>query len=396
MTAVQASGASDVSIADARTRPGSAASDTGPILGPKKVGFDELDLASGDIRGRRGARLLGGPGGPGQGGPGPGRGSSTGMLQIQGRTQPKDVKRILEGLAAYDADHAVLQARALELEQGDPDPEEAYRIAKKLDTAFHRLLTRVENRFVGPEERKRVMDALDRKQDLSWRLYQIYDPDQVGGPLSTVKANEKGQSIPFARQLTGVTRFLQEPSRVFAAIFALEREVMTRAMDDGIKMKDAREAVLAESEAAHGFEPVVTLEDKAYSAKAWHAMLRQGALFRDVTFNDKARRGRPHAEDSHRLQWHMILRDVVADPAAYGVKVQVREGGIHVEADGRSHRVADWFKATGHEASAKVSSDDGEPNSLWGHLFDSFEENFTSPEAFRRRHPFMSGIGRWV
>lgn len=179
-----------------------------------------------------------------------------------------------------------------------------------------------------------------------------------------------GVPAKYERALSSAGRLLTEEGkeRFLEHLLRLERETARRARDRGVPREKALQDILGEWESRHGFKPA-TVVYESQRPQAWYAMLREGALFRDRTFA-----GKPHGVETHRLQWHVIMREMSERPESFpGVK-----------------NAAELFRTLGDESiiarldwsgASRVSRNE---RNLWGPLFDSFTENHTSPEFLRK------------
>jgi len=161
----------------------------------------------------------------------------------------------------------------------------------------------------------------------------------------------------------------------------LEREVYERTLRTGDKSEDALEAVLSKWERQQGFIQTVNIE-KELSGVQFHRIINRKRAFRDEAFAHKDRNGIPHSAQAHRIQWNVIMRDYKANPAEYpGMK-----------------NAADVYRMFGDERLAarlqgtnpKMVAPD-----IWQNMFDSSEDNFTSPETLRFVHEFFPGLHNW-
>ena len=109
-----------------------------------------------------------------------------------------------------------------------------------------------------------------------------------------------------------------------------------------------------------------------------------GALFKDAWLSSKT--ASRHGQETHRIQWHIVMRAMDANPGAFGgvTKASV----LYVELGRMDHSKLAW-------EDAGLKTKDSREMNLWAQLFDNFDRNWTSPEFLRPYHAYWPGLGDW-
>ncbi len=221
-------------------------------------------------------------------------------------------------------------------------------------------------------------DALAKEQKKLYRQF-VKKEDFSGSSFKRLPAGIPARLRP---GLDEIRLLLRDREALFQRMDEFERDVYTRSRARGLSLETAREQILEEWEAKNGFGPVRDLDNKAYSGPEWRAMLSEGRQFRDGNFADAKRKGSDHGSLTHRIQWHVVMRDLAARPQAFGGVTQAVE--LYKALGELDAGKLDW-SGTG------ITDNDG----LWYHLFDSWETNFSRPEYFRRKHQYWPKLGDW-
>ena len=193
------------------------------------------------------------------------------------------------------------------------------------------------------------------------------------------------RAIPFGiprrlqKAVERIRSLASDPKACLRRMGELEAEVAARAATTGAPPEEALESVLDSWERAAGFKPALTV-DRQLSSREWREALTQGALMTDRAFASSA-----HGAMTHRIQWNVVLRELKAEPSAFGDAAAPEL--LDLMARPPVGGLLSWVN-TG------VSPGRG-ATPLWDRLFDSFENNFTSPEFLRGRSEQWPGIGRW-
>jgi hypothetical protein len=124
----------------------------------------------------------------------------------------------------------------------------------------------------------------------------------------------KGIPKPLVQGLERIRTLLNDPVATQHGIELLEREVMYRSQLTGESAEAALDHVLSAWESKAGFKPVIDLKPRTLTGAEWNAMLRDGALFRDKVFHNRA-----HGEQTHRIQWNVIIRQAAIHPESSAV-----------------------------------------------------------------------------
>jgi GGDEF domain-containing protein len=232
----------------------------------------------------------------------------------------------------------------------------------------------------GAPEPPKAADVLSGQKGRYEEFEKVYMTDPADVDL---KALPEGIPPRLNPSFKAIHDLFGDRYRAFRLMQAFEREVVARSKAEGESLDAAREGVLADWEARHGFKPVIELQDRVYEPHEWQAMLREGATFRDPTLS--ASGGSRHGAETHRLQWHLVMRAMEADPAAFGKVGKASE--IYKSLGEIDNSKLDWTE-TGVEGKGKEKD-------LWFQLFDNFEQNWSSPEFLRPQHAYWPGLGHW-
>jgi hypothetical protein len=164
--------------------------------------------------------------------------------------------------------------------------------------------------------------------------------------------------MPHQNSYRQILKTFENPEQSARLAGMLEAEVTQMAASQNISRQAALETILSRGEKAGGFKPAIDLENRSYTPAEFNDMLRQGSLFRDGYFA-----GKPHAAQTHRVQWDFIMRDMKLNPQKYA------------RADGSIPRPVDLLTTMGDPAfTSRLKGD------MWSTLFDSLTDNFTRPE----------------
>ena len=308
-----------------------------------------------------------------------------------------------DALMAEMADRfgSVLFTRTLqELRTGDPITLESWALSMELPT-HQRQSARdfSENQFDMFQERlKNGADPAEFEQDLARELnnggfYLIAKRAIEKGDLSLF-TNSFQQMRPPLRAVQRIKEIFEDPEYMLRMTRLMEREVMIRADSSGKPRDTAFFEMLNEWESGGGFGPVANIEKRIYSFNEWHQMLQQGALFHDVALNDANRQytSFPHGQETHRVQWNIIMRDMRLHPEFYADQQIARPVDLFIAIAKTSNNYLDW-NGTGYRPFGKQA----QFTSYWDALFDtdSTYKNFSSPEFVRPTHHLWPSVGSW-
>ncbi len=198
-------------------------------------------------------------------------------------------------------------------------------------------------------------------------------------PQYAVKKIPENNKLKYHSFYSGIRDFLDEPKKVFERVKDLEIEALRRKNKrPNDKMQDIVEEILSEKEKKHGFKPTIDLENKAYNAQDWWAMLRDGALFNDTSFRSDAGVRSGHGELTHRIQWYAVMREIEVNPKRF------RDGNNPLP---ETVEVYKFMGSLDVNPSYQIESRD-----LWFTLFDAFSGTFHQPEYFHPAHKYWEAI----
>ena len=122
-------------------------------------------------------------------------------------------------------------------------------------------------------------------------------PKRELSPMPTVKKGPK-----FAQDYARIHTLMSSKDLFLSHLGGLEK-----SMSDGVRMKDA----LYKTEQQHGFAPKIHRLNGLENDGEFMGMLKDGVMFKD--------RGaaHDHGESAHRLQWHVVAKDMEANPQHY-------------------------------------------------------------------------------
>lgn len=246
-------------------------------------------------------------------------------------------------------------------------------------------------------ERLRLRGLLPRKitaaqrQKLAARREKFLNETVLGrGELTQMPTGD----LKHRRAFNATLEFLYDVGRVFTRLQQLEVEVTARAKESGRPKPKILVELLDDLEARNGFKPAIDLPAQALDGPAWSEMLRGGALFNDVVFNDEGRGGNPHAMLTHRLQWAVLMLELAWNPKPFATKGEVPSAAeLFVELGRKRESKLDWSD-TGINSNPNKTQENRKL--LWFVLFDAWDTAFTSPEAMRGTHEAWPDVGDWV
>jgi hypothetical protein len=127
-------------------------------------------------------------------------------------------------------------------------------------------------------------------------------PKSELSPLNSPGALEQQPSGPPPRDHGRISQLLQNTEEVMGHFVSLEA-----SLRGGKRLKD----VLYQTEQDHGFAEPVHRIDGLLDSGEFMGMVKAGLMFKD--------RGaaRDHGENSHRLQWYAVAKDMEANPDRY-------------------------------------------------------------------------------
>lgn len=179
---------------------------------------------------------------------------------------------------------------------------------------------------------------------------------------------------------------------------ALELEVMTRNVETNLPVTETFQQVLSRWENAHGFKPAIDLEPRVYTGKEFRAMMREGALPKDPGLRDPFHLGAgydrlefaQHGYDTHRVQWHVVMRDMRLNPEYYTSLGETPLAGELYKFLGSEILMEklDWTGTgyPGYLTAPNLKSAFPGSRTLWDGLFegDGYQHDFHSPLFVRK------------
>lgn len=208
-------------------------------------------------------------------------------------------------------------------------------------------------------------------------------PDLFGSRIAALSAPivrglPTGLTLGQEKFFSGVWNLLRDRIRVLELTRTVVREI--DAMSDVMKFgrREAFLNILSQWEAKYGF-PLLEV-DGYLSSQDWLAQIERGVIIDDTNAGKGAvvlRVGgivEPivghwnHGRDSHRFQWHLVLRDLELRPDHYG----------------RPSDIVQMYKdlALGEHLDWTQTGVAGEEKNLFRILFDTAENNPSSPGYF--------------
>lgn len=190
----------------------------------------------------------------------------------------------------------------------------------------------------------------------------------------------------------GVFHYLRSHDRPFLNLQKFEYEIVEYAASTGKSMADAQEYVLRKWELEFGFyEPVIVLDNRVYTNEEFAQVIAAGRVFVEIgaenylipPHNTQSTRWK-HLGNAHRIQLHLVMRELRQHPERFGNQTNFNK----------------FYRDVGHLMSDKkldwsnTGAEDGpeDRQNLWFHLFDSYENNYSSPGFFFEYHEFWPEI----
>ncbi len=241
-------------------------------------------------------------------------------------------------------------------------------------------------------------------------VFDIEEPERV--PPNVFDSQMRALSQPLLKQLPdGLTRnqrlfyqgifdLLRDRARVFSLTQQVIQEIDGRVGVEDHKSEDERVdqnlarrraflEILSKYERKYRFK--VTKVSAAVESREWLAYVHMGYVLDDeagrhmgltLSSDQQAKPGQwEHGRDTHRFQWHLVLRDVEQRPELYGHPKDVLT--LYEKLGDRSVKL-DWS-----ETGANANSG---PQDLFFYLFDSPENNPSSPGYFLHYREFWPGL----
>lgn len=186
-----------------------------------------------------------------------------------------------------------------------------------------------------------------RKTHLS-RFQTLFKPDATFKKLPGWKGKGK---LPYHKAYDRVRFLLSSQNRVmiFEYMQQLELEVIMYSVLTGKTPAESLPQVLALWEKSAGFLKSQKLKQKVYTAKSWRVFIRQGAMPMETALKVKHFFGLnedfdAHGAYSHRVQMHLILRDMNYFPQFYDQLGTKRPGYVFWTTMGQENfiRNCDW------------------------------------------------------
>jgi hypothetical protein len=194
--------------------------------------------------------------------------------------------------------------------------------------------------------------------------------------------------------------------KVYSRMQDLEEEILIRATMENpkflllsaekkaIEVQDNMVRILEDTELNHGFISAsdkiyasTVLENRSYSMVEWNDMLAKGIIFDDLTFKQgqissaiSESQRRSHGFYTHRIQWHVLMKDMEAFPARY--------------ANLNANKI---FKNLGdNNFDKRIGLGANGSNTSWQYLFDNMGGGYHQPEVFRQLHDDYPILGVWL
>lgn len=196
---------------------------------------------------------------------------------------------------------------------------------------------------------------------------------------------------------SGIFNLLRDRRRVFLLMKQVEADI--QALQTRTDFYRAAEALFRVYENRYGFQLAST--QTAMPSDDYLKLIEQGKIVLDqgeasrlglsLGPSIRALPGRwLHGQFTHRLQWHLILRDLLQNPEAYGSPTEQQVYDLYCRIGTLSlsdNPTLDWSQ-TGLPPQTSRASDD---HRLFFQLFDSPENNGSSPGFFHEYRSYWPG-----
>ncbi len=239
------------------------------------------------------------------------------------------------------------------------------------------LLNRSELEVIDLETVKDILNV-QQNEYMHLKMAKLF---AAKSPNYSLPQNDKEHPYAFQQAITQIRTFLSNPEKVIQRMKELQREVLLlKKAHPDVDAQIPLQEVLARWEKHFGFNPAIVLEPKILTAKEWREMLQSGSLFYDLYW--EPRWYEPHGAETHRLQWHLIMRDAYDHLADYGLD--------------NIQQLVDIYKNMG---SSEVSKSlvwhpkvKKFERSLWYQTVDTEDINFTGPVLTRWTVKKLEGL----
>jgi hypothetical protein len=219
--------------------------------------------------------------------------------------------------------------------------------------------------------------------DLDRRPPNLFGSKLAALMMPFMKELPKGLSQEESLFYDGVFRFLRNREKVFQSLLQVEEELVSTG--HGVS---AIEDLFRRFEQKHGFR--VTKLDRVLDTPEFSKILENGFVFVDTSGDTTSLAldgTHPnlkwvHGRFSHRLQWHLVLRELGARPQTFGHPTDVLGLYKKLGSPELSDRL-DW---------SKTGVVEGKSRTLFFHLFDSHENNGSSPGFYTEYRRFWPQI----
>lgn len=126
-----------------------------------------------------------------------------------------------------------------------------------------------------------------------------------GRELSPMGSNSNSEPL-FEKDYQRIQTLMKNPAKVMKRLGGLET-----SLQSGARLKDA----LYQTERAHGFAPTIHRTGSLENQDQFMGMVKEGMMFKDRGASHD------HGENTHRLQWHAVAKDIEKHPEHYSTKL---------------------------------------------------------------------------
>jgi hypothetical protein len=172
------------------------------------------------------------------------------------------------------------------------------------------------------------------------------------------------RDVGFDKSYKSIFNFFNDENRMNESLRDLELEICIKKQ---LTPEKSKKLILQETlgnwEQQQSFKPVVSLPEKILPQEEWFSLVRSGSLFQDRYW-----RLADHGQETHRVQWNLVFREMKKRPRIFNNNVE----GVQLYRE-----LGNLEMIENYEWNENIPEDE---RNLWFFLFDTrFEQNFTSP-----------------